>query len=87
MREFWKTYPAPPSDVSILLDRMPVGEGLWVAEGVYDFSGGERVLDGVLIFEPRGGKMWRDRWYFVKPSEVPEWRAGAKDFHNRRTVL
>jgi hypothetical protein len=34
-----------------------------------------RVLNFVVISELRDGKMWRDRWYFAEPFEVPEWRA------------
>lgn len=73
MRAFQEAYPTttPPS---IRLRRVLVRERLWVVEGVYDI-GGERVLDVVLIFELRDGKMWRDRWYFAEPLEAPEWRA------------
>ena len=77
MRAFQEAYPAnrgeaPPP--SIRLRRVLVKEGLWVAEGVYDYGDGQ-VLDTVLIFELRDGKMWRDRWYFAESFEAPEWRA------------
>ena len=72
MREFQEAYPTPPP--SIQLRRVLVKEGLWVVEGVADYGGGQ-VLDVVLIFELRDGKMWRDRWYFAEPFEAPGWRA------------
>jgi hypothetical protein len=77
MRAFQEAYPAnrgesPPP--TIRLRRVLIREGLWVAEGVYDYGDG-RALDTVLIFELRDGKMWRDRWYFAEPFEAPEWRA------------
>ena len=75
MREFQRAYPTPPHGVTIRLRRVLVKEGLWVVEGVYDYGGGEQVLDVVMICELRDGKMWRDRWYFAGPFEAPEWRA------------
>jgi hypothetical protein len=75
MREFQRAYPTPPHGVTIRLRRVLVREGLWVVEGVYDYGGGEQVLDVVMICELRDGKMWRDRWYFAEPFEAPEWRA------------
>ncbi len=77
MRAFQEAYPTyrgetPPP--SIRLHRVLVKEGLWVAEGVYDYGDGQ-ALNTVLIFELRDGKMWRDRWYFAEPFEAPEWRA------------
>jgi SnoaL-like protein len=71
MRAFQEAHPTPPS--SIQLRRVLVKEGLWVAEAVIDYGGGQ-VSDAVLIFELRDGKMWRDRWYFAEPFEAPEWR-------------
>ena len=75
MREFQRAYPTPPHGVTIRLRRVLVREGLWVVEGVYDYGGGEQVLDVLMICELRDGKMWRDRWYFAEPFEAPEWRA------------
>lgn len=72
MRAFQEAYPTPPQ--SIQLRRVLIREGLWVVEGIADYSGGQ-VFDIVLILELRNGKMWRDRWYFVEPFEAPEWRA------------
>jgi hypothetical protein len=77
MRAFQEAYSTnrgetPPP--SIRLRRVLVKEGLWVAEGIYDYGDGQE-LDTVLIFELRDGKMWRDRWYFAEPFEAPEWRA------------
>jgi SnoaL-like domain len=63
---------SPPR--SFQVRRVLVKEGLWVAEGVVDYGGGQ-VSDMVLIMELRDGKMWRDRWYFAEPFEAPEWRA------------
>jgi hypothetical protein len=73
MRAFQEAYPTttPPS---IEVRRVLVREGLWVVEGVADYSAGQ-VFDVVLIMELRDGKMWRDRWYFAEPFEAPEWRA------------
>jgi hypothetical protein len=51
-----------------------VKEGLWVAEGVNDYGGGQ-VFDVVAILELRDGQMWRDRWYFAEPFEAAESRA------------
>lgn len=75
MRRFQESYSdndTPPP--GIRLRRVLVREGLWVVEGVADYGGG-RELDVVMICELRDGKMWRDRWYFAKPFEAPEWRA------------
>lgn len=72
MRAFQRAYPTPPP--SIRLCRVLVKEGLWVVEAVGDYGSGQ-VYDMVLILELRGGKMWRDRWYFVQPFEAAEWRA------------
>ena len=77
MRAFQEAYPTYRGERPapyIRLHRVLVKEGLWVSEGVYDYGGGQ-VLDTVLIFEVRDGKMWRDRWYFAEPFEPPEWRA------------
>ena len=72
MLAFQEAHPTPPS--SLRLRRVLVKEGLWVAEAVIDYGGGQ-VLDVVLILELRDGKMWRDRWYFAEQFEAPEWRA------------
>ena len=72
VRAFQKAYPTPPTS-GIRLRRVLVKEGLWVVEGDLDYGGGQ-VLEVVLIFELRDGKMWRDRWYFAEPFEAPEWR-------------
>jgi hypothetical protein len=72
MRAFQEAYPTPPP--SVRLRRVLVREGLWVVEGVTDYSG-EQVFDFVLILELRDGMMWRDRWYFAEPFEAPEWRS------------
>ena len=72
MRQFQEAHPTPPS--SLQVRRVLVREGLWVVEAIIDYGDG-RVLDVVVISELREGKMWRDRWYFAKPFEAPEWRA------------
>jgi hypothetical protein len=51
-----------------------VRNGLWVVEGVNDYSGGQ-VFDVVQLIELRDGKMWRDRRYYAEPFEASEWRA------------
>ncbi len=71
MRKFQEAYPTPPS---IRLRRVLVRDGLWVAEVVNGYGGGQ-VFDVVLILELRDGKMWRDRRYYAEPFEAPEWRA------------
>jgi hypothetical protein len=75
MRAFQESrgdHAVPPR--SLRLRRVLVREGLWVAEAVIDYGGGQ-VLDVVLILELRDGKMRRDRWYFAEPFEAPGWRA------------
>ena len=71
MRAFQEAYPNPPN---IQLRRVVVREGLWVAEGVNDYGGGQ-VFTIVAIIELREGKMWRDTRYYGEPFEAPEWRA------------
>jgi hypothetical protein len=71
MRAFQEAYPAPPS---IRLRRVVVRDGLWVAEGVNDYGGGQ-IFTVVAIIELRDGKMWRDTRYYAEPFEAPEWRA------------
>jgi hypothetical protein len=71
MREFQETYPTPPT---IQLRRVLVREGLWVAEGVNDYGGGQ-VFTVLAIFELRDGKIWRDTRYYAEPFEAPDWRA------------
>jgi hypothetical protein len=71
MRTFQEAYPNPPS---IQLRRVLVRDGLWVAEGVNDYGGGQ-VFTIVAIIELRDGKMWRDTRYYSEPFEAPEWRA------------
>jgi hypothetical protein len=72
MRSFQEAHPTPPS--SLWVRRVLVKEGLWVVEGVIDYSDG-RVFDVVVISELHDGKMWRDRWYFAEPFEAPDWRS------------
>jgi hypothetical protein len=57
------------------LRRVLVREGLWVVEGVIDYSGG-REVDFVLILELREGKVFRERRYYAEPFEASESRAG-----------
>jgi hypothetical protein len=71
MRAFQEAFPNPPS---IRLRRVLVRDGLWVAEGVNDYGGGQ-VFTVVAIIELRDGKMWRDTRYYAEPVEAPEWRA------------
>jgi hypothetical protein len=71
MRAFQEAYPDPPS---IRLRRVLVRDGLWVAEGVNEYGGGQ-VFTVVAIIELRDGKMWRDTRYYAEPFEAPEWRA------------
>jgi hypothetical protein len=71
MRAFQEAYPDPPS---IRLRGVLVRDGLWVAEGVNDYGGGQ-VFMVVAIIELRDGKMWRDTRYYAEPFEAPEWRA------------
>jgi SnoaL-like domain len=71
MRAFQEAYPNPPN---IKLHRVLVREGLWVAEGVNDYGGGQ-VFTIVAIIELKDGKMWRDTRYYGEPFEAPEWRS------------
>ena len=78
MRRFQESYSTlSPSDPmrSIRLRRVLVRDGLWVVEGVADYTDEREAPNVVLILELRDGKMWRDRWYFAQPFEPPEWRA------------
>jgi hypothetical protein len=36
---------------------------------------GRGVSDFVMIIELKDGRIWRDRHYYAKPFEAPEWRA------------
>ena len=77
VRAFQEAYPAARGEdpaPTIRVSRVLVREGLWVAEGVADYGGGQ-VANVVLIFELKDGRMWHDRWYFAEPFEAPEWRA------------
>jgi len=71
MREFQQAYPGSPS---IRVRRVLVREGLWVAEVVNDYGGGQ-VSDVAMILELKDGRIWRDRRYYAEPFEAPEWRA------------
>jgi hypothetical protein len=71
MRAFQEAYPNPPS---IRLRRVLVRDGLWVAEGINDYGGGQ-IFTVVAIIQLRDGKMWRDTRYYAEPFEAPEWRA------------
>ena len=71
MREFQQAYPGSPS---IRVRRVLVREGLWVAEVVNDYGGGQ-VSDVAMILELKDGRIWRDRRYYTEPFEAPEWRA------------
>src|SRR5829696_8719097 len=78
MRRFQESYSTlSPSDPMrrIRLRRVLVREDLWVVEGIADYDDGREALDVVLILELRDGKMWRDRWYFARPFEAPQWRS------------
>jgi hypothetical protein len=71
MREFQEAYPNSPS---IRLRRVLVRDGLWVAEVVNDYGGGQ-VHAVAMILELKDGKIWRDRRYYAEPFEAPKWRA------------
>jgi hypothetical protein len=71
MREFQEAHAGsrPPK-----LRRVLVREGLWVVEGVVDYSGG-REVDFVLILELRDGKVFRETRYYAEPFKASESRA------------
>jgi hypothetical protein len=71
MRRFQEAYPNSPS---IRLRRVLIRDGLWVAEVVNDYGGGQ-VYDVAMILELKDGRIWRDRRYYAEPFEAPEWRA------------
>jgi hypothetical protein len=71
MREFQGAYPVPPA---MRLRRVLVREGLWVAEVVSDYYGGQ-VFHYVSVVELKDGKIWRDTRYYAEPFEAPGWRA------------
>jgi hypothetical protein len=72
LRKFQEAYPGGAP--SIRLRRVLVREGLWVAELVNDYGGGQ-VFDVAMILELKDGRIWRDRRYFAEPFKAPEWRA------------
>ena len=72
LRKLQEAYPGGAP--SIRLRRVLVREGLWVAELVNDYGGGQ-VFDVAMILELKDGRIWRDRRYFAEPFETPEWRA------------
>jgi len=71
MRKFQEAYPGSPS---IRVRRVLVRDGLWVAEVVNDYGGGQ-VSDVAMILELKDGRIWRDRRYYGEPFPAPEWRA------------
>jgi SnoaL-like protein len=74
MRAFQESFPDNADKPTIRIRRVLVGEGLWVAESVVDYGGGQ-VLHGAAILELKDGKVWRDTRYFAEPFEAPGWRA------------
>jgi len=71
MREFQQAYPGSPS---IRVRRVLVREGLWVAEVVNDYGGGQ-VSDVAMILELKDGRIWRDRRYYAELFDALQWRA------------
>jgi hypothetical protein len=71
MREFQEAHAGsrPPR-----LRRVLVREGLWVVEGIVDYSGGGEG-DFVLILELRDGKVFRETRYYAEPFKASESRA------------
>ena len=61
--------PTPPRPLR--LRRVPVEEGLGVAEAVVEHGYG-RLFDPVLILGPRDGKTWRGRRCVAEPFRAPE---------------
>jgi SnoaL-like protein len=74
LRAFQEAFPDNADKPTIRIRRVLVGEGLWVAESVVDYGGGQ-VLHGAAILELKDGKVWRDTRYFAEPFEAPGWRA------------
>src|SRR5215212_11226336 len=72
LTKFQEAYPGGAP--SIRLRRVLVRDGLWVAELVNDYGGGQ-VSDVAMILELKDGRIWRDRRYFAEPFKAPEWRA------------
>ena len=73
MRAFQEAFPDHSTPPSIHISRVLVRDGLWVKEGVNDYSG--RLVHSTVIYELKDGKIWRDTRYFAEPFEAPEWRA------------
>ena len=65
-----RNLPNPPR---IRIDRVRVRDGIWVKEGVNDYGDGI-VLNSVVIYELKDGKIWRDTRYYSEPFDAPEWR-------------
>ncbi len=74
LRAFQESFPDNADKPTIRIRRVLVGEGLWVAESVVDYGGGQ-VFHGAAILELKDGKVWRDTRYFAEPFEAPGWRA------------
>jgi len=72
LTKFQEAYPGGAP--SIRLRRVLVRDGLWVAELVNDYGGGQ-VSDVAMILELKDGRIWRDSRYYAEPFEAPEWRA------------
>src|SRR5215212_9388556 len=72
LTKFQEAYPGGAP--SIRLRRVLVRDGLWVAELVNDYGGGQ-VSDVAMILELKDGRIWRDRRYYGEPFPAPEWRA------------
>jgi hypothetical protein len=73
MRAFQRAFAGYSTPPSIRIRRVLARDGLWVTEGVNDYGG--QIFHGVVIFELREGKIWRDTRYYAEPFEAPEWRA------------
>ena len=65
-----RNLPNPPR---IRIDRVRVRDRIWVKEGVNDYGDGI-VLNSLVIYELKDGKIWRDTRYYSEPFDAPEWR-------------
>ena len=66
-------YSRMPVLPQVTLRRVYGSGDLWVAEGIFSYSGDPYA--GVLIFEFKNGKIARETGYWAKPGPGPEWRA------------
>lgn len=57
-----------------MIQRLNGSGDFWFADGTSAYPDGSTWFVVALI-QLRGGKVWRETWYFGEPFEAPAWRA------------